>query len=348
MTIIFQTKRLIAKAPAETDIDKLYLLQSDAKVMQFIGKGLPRTLEEVQISSSEIMAYYNKNGFSFFSIFEKQTGDFVGQGGLFQLNFDDSATEIEIGYRLNTKFWHKGLATELASALIQWGFAHLNLDKLVAVIKPENAASRKVLQKIGMHYLGKSEYAGFSVDKFEISNNKVDFAKLNLIPATLDDYPIMQNMGRFYVYDMSRYLGNEQGWEIPLDGLYECIDFKKYWQTDTAFPFFIKLGEELVGFVIVDKKGSDPNVDFNMAQFFILNKFKNKGIGKYIAHQCFKKFSGVWEVMVMPGNEGAYRFWRKIIADYTSTFEESTKKIAHLNDSLKNIFKFDSKAQSVG
>ncbi len=42
-------------------------------------------------------------------------------------------------------------------------------------------------------------------------------------------------MARFYVYDMSEYLGNEEGWEIPEDGLYECIDFKKYWEDKTLF-----------------------------------------------------------------------------------------------------------------
>ena len=58
-------------------------------------------------------------------------------------------------------------------------------------------------------------------------------------------------------------------------------------------------------------------------------------------HQCFKKFPGVWEVMVIPGNEGAYRFWR---ANYTNNnFTEYTRNIAHFNNSCKNIFKFDSR-----
>lgn len=54
-----------------------------------------------------------------------------------------------------------------------------------------------------------------------------------------------------------------------------------------------------------------------MAQFFIVRKFKNKAVGRYVAHQCFRKFSGEWEVMVLPRNEGAYRFWRAIIKDYS-------------------------------
>ncbi|MCC2667021.1 MAG: putative family acetyltransferase, partial [Gammaproteobacteria bacterium] len=84
-------------------------------------------------------------------------------------------------------------------------------------------------------------------------------------------------------------------------------------------------------------------IDFNMAQFFILRKFKNKGIGSYIAQECFNKFPGIGEVMVIPGNEGAYRFWRAAIKKYTQgNFIEYTRDIAHFNNSRKNVFKFDS------
>jgi len=172
----------------------------------------------------------------------------------------------------------------------------------------------------------------------------IDYDKVSLIPASLKDHPTIQNMGRFYVYDMSEYVGDEAGWEMPEDGLYECIDFKKYWQTDNAFPFLIRYENELAGFVIIDKKGSDPSIDFNVAQFFILRKFKNKGLGRYVAFQCFDKFRGRWEVMVKPGSTGAYSFWKSIIKKYTeNNFIEYTRKIVHFNNNTKNIFAFDSR-----
>lgn len=138
--------------------------------------------------------------------------------------------------------------------------------------------------------------------------NKIDYEKIQLVPTTIENHPTIQNMGRFYVYDMSEYLGSEQGWEMPEDGLYECIDFKKYWDEKGSYPFLVRYENEIAGFAIIDKKGSDSTIDFNMAQFFILRKFKNKGIARHVAHLCFDKFPGVWEVMVIPGNEGAYRF----------------------------------------
>jgi [ribosomal protein S5]-alanine N-acetyltransferase len=161
--------------------------------------------------------------------------------------------------------------------------------------------------------------------------------------ASLNEYPVIQNMARFYAYDMSEYMENEVGWEMPEDGLYACIDFKKYWETQESFPFLIRYQGELAGFVIIDKLGSDEQVEFNMAQFFIVRKFKRKGIGKWVACHCFDRFKGVWEVMVMPGNTGAYQFWKKVISQYTNhDFTEYKRNIKHFNNSEKNIFRFTS------
>jgi ribosomal-protein-alanine N-acetyltransferase len=79
-------------------------------------------------------------------------------------------------------------------------------------------------------------------------------------------------MARFYVYNMNEYMRDEEGGEIPENGLYECIDFKKYWQAHNSFPFLLRYVGELAGFIIVDKKDRDEVIDFNMAQFFILRK----------------------------------------------------------------------------
>ena len=173
-------------------------------------------------------------------------------------------------------------------------------------------------------------------------NDKVDFSQVKLIPASLAEHSIIQNMGRFYVYDMSERMGEEEGWRIPGDGLYECIDFKKYWEDKNSFPFLVRYKNEITGFVIVDKKGSTAEIDFNMAQFFILRKFKNKGVGKHVAQMCFDKFRGTWEVMIIPENTGAYEFWKKAITDYTNNnFEEYVRGVAHFQNSRKNIFKFN-------
>ena len=72
---------------------------------------------------------------------------------------------------------------------------------------------------------------------------------IRIIPANLTDYPVIQNLARFYVYDLSRYCGFiSKDWAIPKDGLYECFDFKKYFEDDDKKAYLVKLEDgELVG-----------------------------------------------------------------------------------------------------
>ena len=90
----------------------------------------------------------------FFLVFEKENGNFIGEAGIFHLLFDDTQSEIEVGYHLHKKFWGKGYATELTQALVHWGFQHLLIDKLVAATYLNQIVSQKVLKKSGFDYKG--------------------------------------------------------------------------------------------------------------------------------------------------------------------------------------------------
>lgn len=341
MTILLETKHLIVKAPSRDALEDLYLLLSDADVMRHIGRG-PRTREEVREGIEKMIVHHAKHGFSLGNVYEKETGLFVGRAGLVYLAMDDTQPEIEVGYALHKKFWNKGYATELSKAFIQWGFQHLPIKYLVAVTHPENDRSRQVLEKSGMRYIGREDCYDTEVAKYIIYKPDIDYDKVELIPATLNDYPIIQNLARFYSYDISEYYGLDAGWEMEADGLYGVgIDYKQYWETENTYPFLIRYKGELAGFAIIDKKGSDESIDFNMAQFCILRMYKSQGIGKYIATKCFDKFRGTWEIMVMPGNEGAYRFWKSVVRDYSKgDFIEYTRRVVHFKNEKRNFFKW--------
>ncbi len=265
---LLETKRLIVKPTSLDNFENVYALFSDPEVMRYVGRGV-RTREETQANLKKMIQHQEKHGFSVGDVYEKHTGLFVGRAGLIYLEMKDDQPDIEVGYTLHKKFWKNGYATELAKAFLDWGFNNLSVKKLVAVIRPENEGSRRVLEKSSMHYVGRINCYDTEVAKYEIFKNKIADEKIKLIPATIEDYLTIQNMGRFYVYDMSEYMGKKEGWEIPENGLYECIDFKKYWENKNSFPFLVRHENEIVGFVIVDKTGSNPDIDFNMAQFFV-------------------------------------------------------------------------------
>ena len=132
---------------------------------------------------------------------------------------------------------------------------------------------------------------------------------ITIIPAVIADYPTIQNMARFYVYDRTVYMG----WECPEDGMFECIDFKHYFEDSDKKAFLVKIENELAGFVLLDQEGLIETVDWNIGEFFILAKFQGKDIALKVIESIFKMHPGKWCVAVMPENIKALKFWRKAI-----------------------------------
>ncbi len=180
--------------------------------------------------------------------------------------------------------------------------------------------------------------------------NKAIHQKPTLHPATINDYPAVQNMARFYVYDRTQYMG----WECPETGLFECIDFKHYFEEPDEYAFLVRVDNELAGFVLLDKMKLTEKVDWNMGEFFILAKFQSIGMGSQVAREIFSRFPGKWSVAAMPENLGAVKFWRKIINEasqgqFTEVFKTKEELITPENPDpyAMIVFSFNAKP-SVG
>ena len=156
-----------------------------------------------------------------------------------------------------------------------------------------------------------------------LNNHSLNYT---LMKIGMAEHSLIQNLGRFYVYDMSRYCGGLDGWECPENGLYECNDFQKYLDKPDTHAFLIRVNGEIGGFVFVNKPKEASDIDWNMGEFFILAKFQGKGLGQNIATEIFQKFPGKWMVCVIQSNTKALSFWRKTIRDFTiEDFEEEEK-----------------------
>ena len=97
MSLFLETKRLILKSPELADFENLYALQSDSDVMQYVGQGV-RAHAEVMTGLEKAIAHQEKYGFSLGTVYEKESGDFVGRAGLIYLAYDDTKPDIEVGY----------------------------------------------------------------------------------------------------------------------------------------------------------------------------------------------------------------------------------------------------------
>lgn len=94
----------------------------------------------------------------------KETGQFIGRCGLLPWTIDGQA-EVEVAFALSKAYWGQGLATEVAQALVHYGFEQLRLSRLICLIDHDNNASIKVAGKIGMTFdkEAEDEYGPFLV-----------------------------------------------------------------------------------------------------------------------------------------------------------------------------------------
>lgn len=155
MVLFLETSRLLLRLPTLDDVSTLCVLRSNPEVTRYIGDGGVETHSEVERFLANAVRYQERQGMGYCLVFEKSTGRFIGQAGIFHLGLCENQQEIEVAYRLLPEYWGQGYATELAKALVHWGFAHLEIEELVAATHPDNVASQRVLTKAGFSLVAK-------------------------------------------------------------------------------------------------------------------------------------------------------------------------------------------------
>ncbi|XXN66545.1 GNAT family N-acetyltransferase (plasmid) [Enterobacter ludwigii] len=146
-----ETSRLQLEPFELAHFDGLRAMENDPEIMRYISNGVVKTPEETLATIERVTLRWQQYGFSWWAMREKASGDIVGAGCLQHLANQDGAP-LEIGWRLNANHHGKGYATEAAQAIIQFAVEHIGAKYLVAVADPENAASQRVMQRLGMTY----------------------------------------------------------------------------------------------------------------------------------------------------------------------------------------------------
>jgi RimJ/RimL family protein N-acetyltransferase len=148
---ILETDRLILRIFQTTDVDQMTLIDQDPKVCQYLPAIGTRAGTEAGVQ--RIIQHYEERSFSLYAVELKHSGEFIGFLGLITPSFQAHFTPaIEIGWRLASKHWNKGYATEGAKAVLHYGFTQLHLDEIVSFTVVNNHASRRVMEKIGLHH----------------------------------------------------------------------------------------------------------------------------------------------------------------------------------------------------
>ncbi len=161
--------------------------------------------------------------------------------------------------------------------------------------------------------------------------------EIDLKLAEYDEKYLLKKMLELYMYDLSSF----ENLDLNEFGEYGYRYLDLYWVESERFPFILRVNQKLAGFALINKFAYSKGIDFTVAEFFILKKYRSEGLGRKLALKMFQQFFGRWEVRTLTKNIRAKKFWREIIEQYAS---ESMKEFTdNVKDKEVTFWTFTSK-----
>ncbi|MBV9211813.1 MAG: GNAT family N-acetyltransferase [Acidobacteria bacterium] len=164
--MLLETPRLLLREFTMEDLDELAALRSDPLVMKYIGE---QSREKVTKRLRYYISSYEQHGFGVWGVMLKGETKLIGWCGLM---FLEETPEVEVGYGIAKDYWGRGLMTEAAAASLNHGFNTVGLERIVAVALPENTASRRIMEKLGMKYEKNTHHYGFDCVYYAVTRDE--------------------------------------------------------------------------------------------------------------------------------------------------------------------------------
>ena len=171
--LLLETERLRLVPLDASRTDDLAAIYADPEVARYIG-GDRLTPEGTREQVATFERVWRERGYGQSALLERDTGRMIGRAGLHPWPVWD---ELELGYALARDRWGIGLAREACEVWLDWAWAHLPEDHLIAVIQPGNVAS-----------VGLAERLGFRFDRADVTPREIEVAiyRLDRAAATAD------------------------------------------------------------------------------------------------------------------------------------------------------------------
>jgi RimJ/RimL family protein N-acetyltransferase len=144
------TEHLYLRPFTLDDAEAYWPLVSLPEVIRYTGEQPQSSLDDVRkILLDRPLRDYSVHGFGRMACIERSSGRLVGFSGL---KYVEDLQDVDIGYRFLPECWGKGYATESARALMQHGAIEHGIDRIIGLVQPDNVASARVLEKLGLTF----------------------------------------------------------------------------------------------------------------------------------------------------------------------------------------------------
>ncbi len=159
-----ETERLLIRPFEPADAEAIFETWGDPEAMRWIPSGAHPDVETSRQRIGRFIEHQERHGFSLWPVIEKATGRILGDCGLILVEW--KGPDVELAYRFGRAAWGKGYATEAAGAALRYGFDVASLDEIVAVTHPDHVASRRVMEKNGMRFVGTAHLYGMELVRY--------------------------------------------------------------------------------------------------------------------------------------------------------------------------------------
>jgi ribosomal-protein-alanine N-acetyltransferase len=164
-----ETRRLLFHPITLADLNPLTDLWSDSAVMRYLPSGQPRSPRTTRKIVEGFVQHWQEKKFGPWALTLKENKKFIGYCGLLTAA---NAPEIELLYGIAKACWGMGIANEAARAVLKWGFEAIGLEKITAAVVPENVASKRILEGLGMESDPSLNFYGPDVLYYSLSRSK--------------------------------------------------------------------------------------------------------------------------------------------------------------------------------
>lgn len=172
---IIETSRTFLRKFTADDFDDIAAILSNPRVMKYLGvSAKPVTRDETKQILDSINRLWKNKGYGRMAVVSKDDNKLIGMAGL--RHFEGDA---ELFYLLDEPYWGQGLATEIGKAILEYGFETFDFPRIIAVTRPSNAATLRVLDKLGLKYEKEDLIAGVRAHIFTLKQG--DFHSKNMI-----------------------------------------------------------------------------------------------------------------------------------------------------------------------
>jgi ribosomal-protein-alanine N-acetyltransferase len=144
------TRRLFLRKLEVEDADAMYAYLCDPRLTEFVSWEPHVSIEQTVLYLMTVESAYRDPGLLEWGVTTRRGGRLIGTCGFTRVDRDHARAEL--GYTIGRRFWGRGYATEAAEAVMRWGFESLEINRIEAQCAVGNAASERVLRKLGMAF----------------------------------------------------------------------------------------------------------------------------------------------------------------------------------------------------